>query len=411
MTSRRRPPTFIPAMPWSQPGMTWPPPSGNVNGSLPRSHEESNCSPVDHELPTYWTDTLSPGSAALPLPLTMSVDCSSAGGSPSGFATSGFFFRSLLIVAQVDRSRRRGSGVGVSVSAGGAAASCSSSPQAAANTARNRQARRIGRRLMCARIGGRSRAPAVQARRRAGRYAGRWPYPTGSRHADASALEALVDAAAGILAADSLSDTLGRIAHHLGELLDYDELSVYEVDYAAGMLVPVFALGEYARRGDGRHVPGRRGRDGLGRRQPPHPQRRARRPGSDRRRGRGDRDGAGVARLGAADRRRPRRGGAERLPDRRRQAVQRRRGRDRSSASRRWPRSPSTRRASATRCASRRAPTGSRASSTTAPATSACRRRSRAPRSWAARSASSCSTSTTSRPSTTPTATPKATRC
>jgi len=70
--------------------------------------------------------------------------------------------------------------------------------------------------------------------------------PTGSRHADASALEALVDAAAGILAADSLSDTLGRIAHHLGQLLDYDELSVYEVDRAADMLVPVFALGEYA---------------------------------------------------------------------------------------------------------------------------------------------------------------------
>jgi len=70
--------------------------------------------------------------------------------------------------------------------------------------------------------------------------------PTGSRRADASALEALVDAAAGILAADSLSDTLGRIAHHLGELLDYDELSVYEVDRAAGMLVPVFALGAYA---------------------------------------------------------------------------------------------------------------------------------------------------------------------
>ena len=70
--------------------------------------------------------------------------------------------------------------------------------------------------------------------------------PTGSRHADASALEALVDAATGILAADSLSDTLGRIAHHLSELLDYDELSVYEVDGAAGMLVPVFALGAYA---------------------------------------------------------------------------------------------------------------------------------------------------------------------
>ena len=59
-------------------------------------------------------------------------------------------------------------------------------------------------------------------------------------------MEALVDAAAGILAADSLSDTLGRIAHHLGELLDYDELSVYEVDRGSGMLVPVFALGAYA---------------------------------------------------------------------------------------------------------------------------------------------------------------------
>lgn len=69
---------------------------------------------------------------------------------------------------------------------------------------------------------------------------------TGIRQADASALEALVDAAAGILAADSLPDTLGRIAHHLGELLDFDELSVYEVDRAAGMLVPVFALGAYA---------------------------------------------------------------------------------------------------------------------------------------------------------------------
>jgi diguanylate cyclase (GGDEF)-like protein len=70
--------------------------------------------------------------------------------------------------------------------------------------------------------------------------------PTGSRRADASALEALVDAAAGILAADSLSDTLGRIAHHLAELLDWDELSVYEVDRTSEMLLPVFALGAYA---------------------------------------------------------------------------------------------------------------------------------------------------------------------
>ena len=52
---------------------------------------------------------------------------------------------------------------------------------------------------------------------------------TGSRRADHSALEALVDAAAGILAADSLSDTLTRIAHHLAGLVDFDEISVYEV--------------------------------------------------------------------------------------------------------------------------------------------------------------------------------------
>ena len=69
---------------------------------------------------------------------------------------------------------------------------------------------------------------------------------TGSRHADTSALEALVNAAAGILAADSLSDTLGRIAHHLGVLLDFDEITLYEVDRTAGMMRPVFALGAYA---------------------------------------------------------------------------------------------------------------------------------------------------------------------
>jgi diguanylate cyclase (GGDEF)-like protein len=67
---------------------------------------------------------------------------------------------------------------------------------------------------------------------------------TGSRRADRSALEALVDAAAGILAADSLSDTLTRIAHHLASLVDFDEISVYEV--REEMLVPVFALGAYA---------------------------------------------------------------------------------------------------------------------------------------------------------------------
>ncbi len=60
-----------------------------------------------------------------------------------------------------------------------------------------------------------------------------------------SALEALVDAASGILAADSLDGTLGRIAHHLRALLRYDDLTVYEIDDAAGLLMPVFAVGNW----------------------------------------------------------------------------------------------------------------------------------------------------------------------
>ncbi|MGH2947819.1 MAG: sensor domain-containing diguanylate cyclase, partial [Solirubrobacteraceae bacterium] len=60
-----------------------------------------------------------------------------------------------------------------------------------------------------------------------------------------TALDALIDAAAGILAADSLEDTLGRIAHHLRALLPYDDLTVYEVDLAGTTLRPVFALGAW----------------------------------------------------------------------------------------------------------------------------------------------------------------------
>ena len=60
-----------------------------------------------------------------------------------------------------------------------------------------------------------------------------------------TALDALIDAAAGILAADSLEDTLGRIAHHLQALLPYDDLTVYEVDTDGASLRPVFAIGAW----------------------------------------------------------------------------------------------------------------------------------------------------------------------
>jgi diguanylate cyclase (GGDEF)-like protein len=60
-----------------------------------------------------------------------------------------------------------------------------------------------------------------------------------------TALDALIDAAAGILAADSLKETLGRIAHHLQALLPYDDLTVYEVDDTGTRLRPVFSLGAW----------------------------------------------------------------------------------------------------------------------------------------------------------------------
>jgi diguanylate cyclase (GGDEF)-like protein len=60
-----------------------------------------------------------------------------------------------------------------------------------------------------------------------------------------SALEALVDAAAGILAADNLQGTLSRIAHHLDALVPYDDLSVYEMRPGDTVLRPVFAVGTW----------------------------------------------------------------------------------------------------------------------------------------------------------------------
>jgi diguanylate cyclase (GGDEF)-like protein len=60
-----------------------------------------------------------------------------------------------------------------------------------------------------------------------------------------TALDALIDAAAGILAADSLEDTLARIAHHLRALLPYDDLTVYEVNAEGTGLRPVFAMGSW----------------------------------------------------------------------------------------------------------------------------------------------------------------------
>src|SRR3954452_17840667 len=83
MVSTRRPPSFMPATPWSQPGMTWPPPSGNSKG-CPRSHELSNTVLSSQRAPTYWTLTFDPALAVAPVPFLMSLITSFAGGSPPG---------------------------------------------------------------------------------------------------------------------------------------------------------------------------------------------------------------------------------------------------------------------------------------------------------------------------------------
>src|SRR4051794_9761130 len=79
----------MPTSPWSQPGITMPAPSLNLNGCLPRLHEESNSCPVLHETPTYCIVSVSPDSATLPLPCTTSRTCSDPGGLPRGFGIAG----------------------------------------------------------------------------------------------------------------------------------------------------------------------------------------------------------------------------------------------------------------------------------------------------------------------------------
>ena len=116
-------------MPSSQPGMTLPSPSLNVNGS-PRSHDASNSTPVLQATPTYCIETVSPFFAFGPLPMTMSSIWIVSGGSSSGTVTTGFFDVSLL------------SGVAVAFGVGVAALSPSSSPPQPASASTRTSSRR-----------------------------------------------------------------------------------------------------------------------------------------------------------------------------------------------------------------------------------------------------------------------------
>src|SRR4051812_50163546 len=58
-------------------------------------------------------------------------------------------------------------------------------------------------------------------------------------------LEAIIDAAAGVLAEQSLTATLEGMARALGEIVPFTSLAIYEADNRARVLVPVFAVGRY----------------------------------------------------------------------------------------------------------------------------------------------------------------------
>src|SRR5438105_716236 len=88
MIRRRRPPTRIPATPWSQPGMTCPAPRRKLKGS-PRFQDASNSRWLDHATPTYCTSTVEPAVATGPVPTTRSLLWSVAGGAPAGTVTVG----------------------------------------------------------------------------------------------------------------------------------------------------------------------------------------------------------------------------------------------------------------------------------------------------------------------------------
>jgi diguanylate cyclase (GGDEF)-like protein len=62
----------------------------------------------------------------------------------------------------------------------------------------------------------------------------------------ASTLDALMDAASAVLTAESLDQTLLRVAQGLNRLVPYNDLTLYEIDRAAGMFIPMFAFGSYA---------------------------------------------------------------------------------------------------------------------------------------------------------------------
>src|SRR3954470_8198688 len=134
----------MPFTPASQPGMTCPWPSWNGNG-FPRSHELSNTELSRYSEPTYCTVTVSPGLAALPLPLCRSLMTSLPGGVGLSGVTLIF---GLVPSAPVTATLPGGGSVGVAVGWAAVSSLFLPPPQAvrasaASSTGRMRRCRRI----------------------------------------------------------------------------------------------------------------------------------------------------------------------------------------------------------------------------------------------------------------------------
>jgi hypothetical protein len=67
----------------------------------------------------------------------------------------------------------------------------------------------------------------------------------GGEHLVVAGLEAIIDATAGILAAQSLEATLQAMADALAPIVPYTSLVVYEVDWMERICVPLLATGSY----------------------------------------------------------------------------------------------------------------------------------------------------------------------
>src|SRR5580704_5455537 len=137
MISFRLPPTFMPGIPWSQPGTTCPTPIWSVYAPRPAWRLESKGGPPVDSHPVYWTVMFIPLLATSPVPTVRSTYLS-----PSGYVVTGSPAPSLKLSVPGDGLTRATAGPGLSLATGPVPAYGSGYPHAVnASAARGMVAR------------------------------------------------------------------------------------------------------------------------------------------------------------------------------------------------------------------------------------------------------------------------------